>query len=247
MANRQITHAIYNALVVAYREQPEGHKLAAERAGVNWRTARRGWERGWAPRLPWAPAIKDVVANEQKEARARLVIKQAQQAQAEVQAAVTTPAAIQAKAREDALDSRVQEAKLVRASRENTLVLLGLTQPVLKGLRGVAARIEDLLASSKPTSGQALDIYDKLSSIMLRTNEAAKLALQMERLLIGAPTEILGVAGVSDEDAERELKRTLALFEEARKLGVVPSGEGIADDSEGSNGSGGNGSTPVVH
>lgn len=243
MANRQITQDVYNRLVAAYREQPEVHKFASEAAGVNWRTARRGWELGWAPRLPWAPAIKDVILNEQKEARARLIIEGSRKATEDAQAATKTPESIQLKAREDAVDTLMQEAKLIRAARENTLALMATTQSVMKGVVKLAPQAYEIIQNAKLTPMQIAAFFRQLASLMKDANECAMRALQLERLRTGEPTEIIGVTGVSMDDAERETRHTLALIEEAKKLGVIPSGEGNADG----NGSNGNGGTPSVH
>lgn len=244
MANRQLTHEIYNALVAAYREKPEDHRNAAEAAKVNWRTARRGWEHGWTPRLEWAPAIKDVVRGEQAAVRARLADEKAQQVKGEVKAAVTTPAAIQPKAREDAIDARLQEARLVRTTRVNAIALLEIIGETMKGVVPIVPAMKQAIASMDPL--RAVGILRRLGSLMRDASECGYRALQLERLQVGAPTEIIGVASVGMEDAERETRRTLALLEEAKKLGVIPSGEG-ADDEQGTNGSGGNGSAPIVH
>jgi hypothetical protein len=250
MANRQITHAIYNALVVAFRERPENHKHAAAMAGVNWRTARRGWEYGWAPRLAWAPAIKLIIKNEQHEARAKLIVEQAQKETAEAKVATTTPTAVADKAREDAISARVNEARMVRAARENTLVLMLTEQPILKALKAVGERLGQVLAAQNLPRAEAANLFRKVAGIIRETNESAKLSLQMERLLVGAPTDIIGFANVSMEDAERETRRTLELLQQAKTLGVIPSGEGSTDGEAGPNGepaAGGNGSAPIVH
>ena len=244
MANRQLTHAIYNALVAAYREKPEDHRHAAQAAKVNWRTARRGWEHGWTPRLAWAPPIKDVILNEQKATRARLADEREQQTRAEVKAAITTPPVIQAKAREDALDTRLQEARVVRAARVDAIALLETCGEVMKGVVQVVPEMKRSIASMDPL--RAVGVLRRLGSLMRDATECGYRALQLERLQVGAPTEIIGVSSVGMEDAERETRRTLALLEEAKKLGVIPSGEG-ADDEQGTSGTGGNGSVPVVH
>ena len=118
MANRQLTEIVYNRLILAYREKPGEHKHAALKSGLNWRTARRGWEIGWAPRIPWAPCIKTIIETEQTEARAKILIEKAQQTVEEAQRVTTVVPALQPKAREDALDSRVQETRVVRLARE---------------------------------------------------------------------------------------------------------------------------------
>lgn len=243
MANRQLTHEIYNALVAAYREKPEDHRNAAESAGVNWRTARRGWEQGWTPRLEWAPPIRDVIRGEQAAVRARLADEKAQHVKGEVKAAVTTPAALQPKAREDAIDARLLEARLVRNARGNAIALLEIIGETMKGVVQVVPAMKQAIAVMDPL--RAVVVLQRLGALMRDATECGYRALQLERLQVGAPTEIIGVASVGMEDAERETRRTLALLEEAKKLGVIPSGEGAEDEQ--ANGSGGNGSTPIVH
>lgn len=243
MANRQITQAVYNKLVEAYREQPEVHKHAAQASGLNWRTARRGWERGWTPRIPWAPAIKEVIGAEQKDARARLIAEKQQQVKAEVEASTTTPVALQSAAREDATNTLVQEAKLVRAARENTLALMATTQQVMAGVIKMVPRAREVISTADLEPLQIVRFFQRLSSLMRDANECALRTLQLERLKAGEPMAIIGVTDVSMEEAERETRRTLALIEEAKKLGVIPSGEGTNDGKP----SGSNGSEPIVH
>lgn len=230
MARRAITQEIYNALLTAYREHPAGHGHARVAAGVDSRTAKKAWQEGW-PKLGWAPPIKGVVEEEQKEARARLAVEQAKATNAAMKAGAALPQGLQGAAKEDALDSRVKEAQLVRLARDNTLLLLGSVQGLLKGTFELSKQAKDLVVEAKLSPMQLSRFYANVAKVAHEANDAGRLAMHLERQLVGAPTEIIGIASVSLSDAEREAREALEMIEEAKAAGLIPSGEGTPDGS----------------
>jgi hypothetical protein len=175
-------------LLAAFREQPGGERAsyvgAAERASCDWRTARRAWETGW----PGVRPLKEHVAEERILARAELS-KSALTAKA---------AAAPALATEDASLALAREVLLARVGRELALSFLGDLAPLRGYVKALAARVNRPEAVAEMSTEEALGAMRDAASTMSRVFEVAQKAIQVERLALGAPTEMLGVVPVSE-------------------------------------------------
>jgi hypothetical protein len=87
---------------------------------------------------------------------------------------------------------RRKEAELVEASRKNAISLAALTSQLLDGGIALSTEIEKALKRQKDSADfsakEGLNLVRQLSAITRLGNEAAKFAIQMERLVLGEPT-----------------------------------------------------------
>ena len=227
MARRKITRDFYDALVVAFREHPGEAVAAAKKAGVTYRTAKRGWEQGWPSAGDFARPIQEVIGEEQAEARA--------QRQKTFDQEESTRSAI----RRDAIDTRSQEGVVVRIARNNAVGYLGASQQMLVGVTSLAKRLRAELESlSEPIGtevgddgverpvfpdldmGKALRLMQTTASALRQGNEAALIAMRMERLHMGEPEMHLGVQVETMEQAEQHVARATRALERARRKGL---------------------------
>lgn len=212
MGKKAITQEVYDAMLAAFREAPGNIQVVAKKANVYWTTAERAWTQGWENKN--FPPIQGIVEEEQQEARARLEHEKAKRT-------FETREIKQELAKQDALDSRVQEARLVRGARENSIALTASTQRLLSGAFKLSSKLAEYLQSTEFPVRQGVQLICAIGRLVRDSNDSAKLALQLERLLVGAPTDILGVTDISLADAERETRRTLVAIEEAKQMGLL--------------------------
>lgn len=147
----------------------------------------------------------------------------------------------------DAVASREEEARLVRANRGAAIALSGINLTLLRG----ALKVSDALASKlERLDPESLDI--DATARLLRTvamtvktgAESAKIAVQLERLSAGEPTEIVGMtdagstsfepstADMSPDDAEKWLAIAQRAFaRRAARSTVIESKALVAGDN----------------
>lgn len=219
MGRKVITPEQRAAMLAEFRKDPSGsfaaHRAAAEAAGVDRRTARRAWLTGWGPDRP---AMRDVIEKERVLARAEL----ARESLAE--RARMAPAL----AADDAAHARAQEAQLVRLARGNAIALLGVSAQSLRGALKLSERLREEVesppAGTPPMSAtRAARLLGLVAQTMHRAAVVGKLSMEMERIHLGEPTQVIGIqavpASVSIDDAREELaaaERALALAAEEK-------------------------------
>lgn len=148
----------------------------------------------------------------------------------------------------DAVRSRADEVRLVRANRQSALILAGINASLLKASAAVA---DSLLRDVETGRLAGLDPYKRLgilrtvAGIVHRTAQASAAAVNMERLLMGEPTAILGRADgtgpstsdMTPDEAEQWLHLANRAFARraARRTVVdvaVPEGQGEPTDED---------------
>lgn len=99
------------------------------------------------------------------------------------------------KAQQDAIEARTQEAQLVKMSRGNTIALMASTSHLLKSAIQRASDLDQELRTGKATltPQQVTRFVTGCAYLAKSAAEAGKLTMEMERLLLGAPTEIIGI------------------------------------------------------
>lgn len=195
---------------------------AARIAGVSPKTAEKAWRRGW-PGQGLAP-IETIIAEEQRAARA-LIEQQRKAALAKEQLEKEN-------ARKDAELALQQEGQMVRLGRAATLQLTAntavLAQQVGKMREALEQRFalelqkmqlwteyEASLLTPNPKPKPVLDKpalhLDHLLHLLNRTGDYtgkvldnARKVMEMERLILGEPTNIIGLANASSQ-ASREI------------------------------------------
>lgn len=222
MARVKITREYYENLVSAFRERPGIVSEAASVAAVSRKTAQKAWVQGW-PEYGFPP-IRERLEQEATAVRARLA------EQAEREAATKAEQAQVAKAQVDATATREREALIVRASRENVIGYLKATNDLMHGAVLLSGMIREELAQmakkgSRPPMKQAVYLMNAIGSALRQGNEAATLALRMERLLAGEPEAILGVKDMSIDQCAKEMQLAQKAMERVAKktgLSLVP-------------------------
>lgn len=165
-------------ILASFRKHGPIFAEVARETGCADNTARRMWFKGW-PKRNWPPA-KDVLAGEGISARAQMAPVVVQTEKAIVR---------------DAIDSRAEEAKGVRMARVNAQALMGACSNLLAGFHPVAGALKRQL--EQLARGTELDIQQALAAgrqIALMTRSAvlvAQTAMEMERLALGEPTEVI--------------------------------------------------------
>ena len=232
MAKRPITIELYGKMLAAFRESPGDHHYAAKKAGCYWRTAKKGWDEGW-PAYPWGESIKTVIAKENAKARDKMAsIKEAQHvsrqrvlddASARAGALSVDDIADRDRARRDAVDASVEEGQLVRAARINALQLLTTLSDIGKHAAELAHRFAHEIESVEMKPAQIVKLFKDFAQAAKAANEMAEMSIKMERLVLGEPTEIMGVLpmDMSVDDAVREIIEANAALTRAQGMGVI--------------------------
>jgi hypothetical protein len=198
-------------MVEAFREEPGNYKYVAKKCNVQYRTASKCWNEGWESKF--YDAAKEIVTQEQIEARARVASEKAKRN-------LETASIKSEVVRQDAIEIRTHETKMVRGARENCIALMACSQKLLGGAFQLAARVGDLLKTEKFNVKDGVQVISTIGKLIKDGNESAKLSLVLERLLVGAPTEIIGLTNITVEEAELECRRALATIEMAKSLGT---------------------------
>lgn len=156
----------------------------------------------------------------------------------------------------DAARSREDEVRMVRANRLGALALARVGADLLHSAAAISADIRAQAEAGKLATlsiNKKLDLVKSVATIAQRTAEVSARAVQMERLLMGEPTAILGhaasapVADMTPEDAERWFEIAQRAFDRrakrrqvidatpvaeptAAELGLLEPGEELLDD-----------------
>jgi hypothetical protein len=181
-----------------------------------------------------------VLEREQVTARARLEEERQAQAAIEAENNRKRREGEAEKARRDATDARVQEARLVRMARGSAGNLMASLGKMTEGVDRLCQQLDTQLKMwATPRLDPSTGLPVKMSAVELRTttqflatlgtavrqvNEAGAKAIEMERVLLGEPTHIVGVQNVSAmsyADMERTVKLGMLAVERARARGLV--------------------------
>jgi len=220
-------------ILIAFREAPGLAQTAAKVAGVDKRTARKAWEKGLAStnNPKYHEPFSQIIEREQVEARARLQTEEtiATTKAGEIEAA--RRAQLQEHAQKDITEGRVQEASMVRMARSGAIVLLNTLAQVTAGASVVGKKVRKTLedVGNDPNrdltlkeANEVTKTLNRLTTSLRQASDAAQKAMEMERLLLGEPTNITGHLHVSlepvpiDQARERvvQVERTLRTLEE---------------------------------
>lgn len=214
----------YEKIVSAFRDEPGHFSKAGAKAGVDPRTAKKAWLRGW-PNLD-LPPIKQVILDEQMESRASAERERRNEQREEAERALQREVEIKDRARSDAIAARKAEADLVRANRGNTIALASLTGRVLRSALSGMEEIQKSFAAGQDVDGkkltvpQMVNLMDRIARTTERVTRAARDTMAMERILLGEPTEVIGVTSmdfVDEEDSLRELEEFASAAQRVRE------------------------------
>lgn len=220
MAKRAITHELYQALVDGFRQQPGNATYAARIGGVDRRTAKRGWEQGWPKQYVWAQPIREVIREEMANARkARLEAQEAERFDQEKE---------REKARTASIKAAQEEAQAVSIARTNSIGAGMIVGSLMRALVPLTKQIETALANpaTQLAPNQIAKMLADMANVTRHSNEAMRVALELERLRLGEPTNIGGIQGQLDdmttEEAVEELISVQRSLDRAARSGILP-------------------------
>lgn len=211
---------------------------AAIAMGSDRKTIRRLWNEG-VPGTAWgAVPMKDVVAQGSAAERERFAAHRAEAARRQELDERPLAPAQQAAARRDAVDTRVEEALLVRAARVNATKLLEATAQIGMGASVFAKALGELLSNDvkmkELTAHQGMLILARFAGVTRAAIINAQGVLALERLTMGDPNKRgpQGAAalaeGMSKEDAIMHLERATRILERTRRKAAAAAGESDA-------------------
>jgi len=210
---------MYQALVDGYRQQPGNASHAARVAGVDRRTAKRGWEIGWQKQYVWARPIREVIREEMANARAaRLRAQEEERFEQEKE---------REKARTAAIKAAQEEAQAVSVARTNSIAAGMMVGNLMRALVPLAQRIQQDLANPKLVISpeKTAKLLSDMANVTRHSNEAMRTALELERLRLGQPTGLGGVQSqledLTAEEAVEELMSIQRTLARASRTGMV--------------------------
>jgi hypothetical protein len=208
----RVTQDVWDKLLEAYREDPGNHSNAARHAVVQRRTARRAWELGY-PDRPWGlKPIKDLLASEAELARSRLQLEADKEELEEDQIALELERDREA-SRQHAIRSKEQEGRLIAAARAGSIMGLSAAIEIAPSLQRAMQKLGTALAAIAEDQGSltAKDVANlsfvmrRYSSTLRELSQAGQIAMEMERLYLGEPSQIIGVTTDLDTMPLQEL------------------------------------------
>jgi hypothetical protein len=202
------------------------------------RTVKKAWELGF--RYTSYPAahqpIREIIEAEEVYARAQMQEAQKQTAIKEAELERARKAEVSEKARKDAVEARVQEAAMVRLGRSSSIGLLISLNKLAQGIGKMAESLDVSMREISKDTATGLPrkmgvvemqrtamLLNTLSSSVRQANEAAGKALEMERILLGEPTKIIGVQveSMTLAEASRTVRLAIEASERLKARGVI--------------------------
>jgi hypothetical protein len=218
-------------LIQSYREAPGVALRAAAAAPCDPRTAKKAWDFG----LPSTPGlerpIREQITEEQIATRARLEQQRATQEQTLSAEETERKRQARAAALNDATESRAQEVQMVRLARAGAMQLLGTLTQQARGAGKLGERLrqfQEQLAAKPELSIQEISaasrLINNMSTAMRQASDSAQRAMEMERLLLGEPTSILGIQhfeALTMDEAEARITAAQQALAHAKARGIV--------------------------
>jgi hypothetical protein len=220
-------------MIEAWRQHPGKPQEAADLAGVGHRTIKKAWREGW-PEKGFGP-IKEVFEREQQRARARLM--------SEIAARRDQTMAEKEKAIEHAARARAQEGQLVDLARVSCLQALANARALVQPTKDLADRLQKqiLEAAGKPSKDSkgltiqtSLGLLQKVANLQGKILSNARIAMEMERLHLGEPTQTVNVITTQSEmtldEASARIQMANRALESARRSGGLTVIDGGIDE-----------------
>lgn len=229
--SKRLDQPTWDLLLESYRSDPGNHSAASRHALVQRKTAKRAWEVG-CPGKPWGlQAIKDMVAADADLARGRLQLEADQAELAGDQEALEAERDREA-VRQHAIVARKEEATLVVLARQASIRAIAGAIEASVGMRAAMKRIgtelETIAGGGPLTRKEMMDLSNLLRRYAATVREitvAGQMSMEMERLYMGEPTEIIGVQTELDTMPMQELVKMAgyqdSVLQRAQERGLV--------------------------
>lgn len=215
----------YDKLVAFFRRNPGQVKKAAKYVGIGVMTARRYWHEG--NKTEQWPPIKHLLRQEKAEARANLARSLADRILDEEDYKDKIDLEL---TRIQAVNTSVEEGRMVALSRAATselqVALVKLSPGVQKLVEALNNELQLYAEMEVIDLDKAFTILRRYASVIKDANTAAQMAMEMERLHLGEPTQHIGLTldGVEDmslEDAAKEVEAAAAAVKRAKESGLL--------------------------
>jgi hypothetical protein len=229
-ARAKVDDALWERICIWYVNNKNQHAKAVKEFGLSRRTL-TGYYFSGAQHLN-RPPIKALVETVEWKARAlRASMKQEEleKAEAEIQNIINggKHASTLAKSVDDAVAARAEEGAVVAASRRNILALQNLLAPLLLGASKRAKELEGLLAKEEVGAMDLLKLFRELGKFQSDLNSAAKVNMEMERMLMGEPQEAKAQSVKTKGEAIRVLELGARTLDRLRSKGKIVETEGV--------------------
>lgn len=221
-------------MVAAFRDSPGNYAHCARAAGVGVATARKAWTKGWKNKPDFPPiSIRKVLDQEREAARA--------EAMRRMQEAIEKEAKQKEYARKQAIDVLAEEAQATKILRGEAIGVGVMIAEVVKGAIPLARRLGAALEKEDLSPKEAARILSSVTLMAVRGGEAIRLALQLERLRLGEPTDILSIGNakeneLTDEDVREGLqaldRAVHHMADRPPKLRIIEGGAAEPGDDE---------------
>jgi hypothetical protein len=135
-------------------------------------------------------------------------------------------AEIRERLRREAIEAHAAEGQMVRLARSDATSLLAAVGKLQPALHKLSERLGVMLMDEgeKMSRREAAALLSTLSRTTKEALAAGQVAIELERLHLGAPTQILGVQDVgemSTGEAVKEIEAAAAALNRAKSLGVI--------------------------
>jgi len=220
---------VWDALFDFYRDRPGVIAPASTAANVSVAIARRAWDTGWSDVYP---AIREALETERAAARAERERIDAESIRAARVKKAMESEELRAKAHADRIKSAAQEGQVISFARANILLAYNASTKVLSAMNSLADKVQSDMVANGTDPETFVRLLKATATTVRSMADAGEIVMRMERLALGEPTTIIGLAPSGDETdkqaALRELREALAdleLSEESPSASPIPRSE----------------------
>jgi hypothetical protein len=196
---RLVDAKMYQQIVDAFRENPGNCYQVMKKVDCGHATAKRAWEQGWPKR--GYPPIKEALKSEQVVARSRIEqeaeLKMAEGVDRSIEQGMTLE-----RARQDAIKTLAEEGQLLLAARRGAIGINAAVGYMSPAIVAMAKDLRDDYLKNRATYTEAQK-ERKIRNFGLLARDViplAKIAIEMQRLYMGEPTEIIAQGHISEFD-----------------------------------------------
>lgn len=216
-------------LLAVFREHPADVAFASTECHVEVRIAQKAWQRGWPGSYP---AIRDSLLEEQTQGRALAEREGAERARdIRIAAAVEETTRLR-EAQAGAIKGRKEEAQVIQFARANVLLTLNASTKIVNALGLIGDKVAQALVAGNVDAATYVKLLRASAQSITASVSAGQTVMEMERLHLGEPTKILGLASATTRDqkeALRELEETVEALRAAElnpSVSPIPLGDG---------------------
>lgn len=202
--------ATWDTLLSHFRDHPGAIAAASTAANVTVSLARRAWESGWPDVYP---SIREELTAEKDAARAERERIDSESIRAARMKKDMEIAHLREKAHEDRVKSAAQEGQVISFARANILLAYNASTKVLSAMNSLADKVQADMVANGTDPETFVRLLRATASTVRSMADAGEIVMRMERLALGEPTTIIGLAPSQDDTdkqaALRELREAL--------------------------------------